>query len=63
MDTVHPDWERLSLPVRSPHGPDLADRPAIAVLYAISGVLMETLGPVFWGALIVLFIQAELFTN
>jgi hypothetical protein len=33
----------------------------VAVLYQISGVLMEILCPIFWAALIVLFIQAELF--
>lgn len=42
---------------------DCSDQPAIALLYAISGVLMEILGPVFWAALVVLSIQAELFTN
>jgi hypothetical protein len=63
MDTVHPDWERLSLPARPAHCPNFVDQPAIAAIYAISGVLMETLGPMFWAALIVLFIQAQLFKN
>jgi hypothetical protein len=42
---------------------DFSDQPAIAVLYGVTGVLMEVFGPMFWAALIVLFIQAELFTN
>ena len=42
---------------------DFSDQPVIAGLYAVSGVLMEILGPMFWAALIVLFIQAEQFTN
>lgn len=42
---------------------DFSDQPVIALIYEISGVLMEILGPMFWAALIVLFIQAELFTN
>jgi len=61
MDTVHPDWERLSIPDRSPHGPDFTDQPTVAALYSISGVLMDLLGPMFWAALIVLFLQVELF--
>jgi hypothetical protein len=40
----------------------LADQPLIAVLYAVTGCLMELLGPAFWAALVVLFVQAELFT-
>ena len=42
---------------------DFSDQPAIAVLYGVAGVLMEILGPMFWAALFVLLIQAELFTN
>jgi len=44
-------------------GLDFTDHPFIALLYDISGALMELLGPMFWAALIVLFIQAELFTR
>jgi hypothetical protein len=39
---------------------DFSDRPAIALLYAASGGLMEILGPVFWAALIVLFLRPEI---
>jgi hypothetical protein len=39
---------------------DFDDQPAIALLYAVTGRLMEWLGPVFWAALAVLFIEAEL---
>jgi hypothetical protein len=39
---------------------DIIDRPEIAVLYAITGNLMEWLGPAFWAALVVLLVQAEL---
>jgi hypothetical protein len=42
---------------------DFPDQPEIAVLYAITGWLMELLGPIFWAALIVLFVQAELLTR
>jgi hypothetical protein len=41
----------------------LADQPLIAVLYAVTGCLMELLGPAFWAALVILFVQAELFTR
>jgi len=40
---------------------EVANRPVIAVLYALSGGLMELFGPIFWATLIVLFIEAELF--
>ena len=39
---------------------DFADRPGMAALYAVTGGLMELLGPVFWAALVVLLVQAEL---
>jgi hypothetical protein len=39
---------------------DFTDRPEIALLYAVTGVLMELLGPAFWAALVVLLLQAEL---
>ena len=38
---------------------DFASQPLIAVLYMISVALVEFFGPMFWAALIVLFIQAE----
>jgi hypothetical protein len=62
MDTVYPDWERLTIPVLPSAHLDLLDRPGIATLYAISGVLMDLLSPMFWATLIVLFLQAELFS-
>jgi hypothetical protein len=46
-----------------PWNSDFTDQPEIAVLYAITGCLMELLGPAFWAALVVLFVQAELFTR
>jgi hypothetical protein len=42
---------------------DFTDRPEIALLYAITGGLMELLGPAFWAALIVLWVRAELLTG
>jgi hypothetical protein len=42
---------------------DLSDQPTVALIYGVFAALMEMLGPMFWAALIVLFIQAELFTN
>jgi hypothetical protein len=42
---------------------DFTDQRLIAVLYAITGCLMELLGPAFWAALVVLFVQAEFFTR
>jgi hypothetical protein len=39
---------------------DLTAHPAIALLYAVVGAAVELLGPMFWAALIVLFVQAEL---
>ena len=63
MDTIDPDWERRSIPVLPAAYLDVIDCPGIATLYAISGALLDLLGPMFWAALIVLFIQAELFTS
>jgi hypothetical protein len=39
---------------------DFADRPVVARLNAIAGAMMELLGPMFWAALVVLLVQAEL---
>jgi len=36
------------------------DEPVVLLLHAAGGALMELLGPVFWAALIVTFIHAEL---
>jgi hypothetical protein len=39
---------------------DFTDEPGIALLYVVTGSLMELLGPIFWVALVALLIQAEL---
>ena len=39
------------------------DQPLVAALYTLTGGLMEALGPMFWAALVVLFIQAALFAD
>jgi hypothetical protein len=39
---------------------DLTDQPAVALLHAVAGAAVELLGPMFWAALIVLFIRVEL---
>jgi hypothetical protein len=39
---------------------NFADEPGIAELYMLAAALMEFLGPMFWAALIVLFIWVEL---
>ena len=39
---------------------DFADEPGIAEAYMLADALMEFLGPVFWAALIVLFVWVEL---
>lgn len=60
----HPiDPELFPFPTSRVREVDFSDQPVIALLYAVSGVVMEILGPMFWAALIVLFSQAELFTN
>ena len=63
MQIYRTDPELLPPSAQPVPGLNLADDPVIALLYDISGVLMELLGPMFWAALIVLFIQAELFTR
>lgn len=49
-----------AFPTRRPIDLDLTDRPLIAALYTISGLLMRILGPAFWAAIVVLFLYAEL---
>jgi len=39
---------------------DFAGRPVVARLNAVAGAMMELLGPMFWAALVVLLVQAEL---
>ena len=39
---------------------DFIDQSGIALLYAVTGSLMELVGPMFWVALAVLLVQAEL---
>ena len=51
-----------AFPTRRPIELDLTDRPLIAALYTISGLLMRALGLMYWAAIIVLFIYAEIFT-
>ena len=48
---------------RQPIAIDFSDRPTLALLYALSGWLMNFLGPMFWAALIVAFLYAEMFTS
>jgi hypothetical protein len=57
------DPDSFPFPTSRAREVDFSDRPVIALLYTISGVLLESLGPMFWAALIVLFTQAELFTS
>jgi|HubBroStandDraft_6_1064221.scaffolds.fasta_scaffold3116530_1 hypothetical protein len=38
---------------------DLAKQPIVELLYAVTGEMMELLGPMFWAALIILYVQAE----
>jgi hypothetical protein len=40
--------------------PDFERHPIVAVANAVAAELAELLGPIFWAALIVLFIDAEL---
>jgi hypothetical protein len=42
---------------------DFPERGGLALLYTISDALVELLGPMFWAMLIVLFVQAELFSK
>lgn len=48
---------------RQPIAIDFSDRPTLALLYALSGWLMDFLGPIFWAVLIVGFLYAEIFTR
>jgi hypothetical protein len=45
---------------RSPIEIDFTGRPVIADLYFVSGLMMKVLGPVYWAALVLMFIYAEL---
>ena len=61
-------WQRhmVSSPFdtdRQPIAIDFSDRPTLALLYALSGWVMNFLGPMFWAALIVGFLYAEIFTR
>ena len=42
---------------------DFADEPWIAELHTLADAVIELLGPIFWAALIVLFIRVELFAK
>jgi hypothetical protein len=48
---------------RQPIAIDFSDRPTLALAYALSGWLMDFLGPMFWAVLIVGFLYAEIFTR
>jgi hypothetical protein len=39
---------------------DFAEQPVVEFLYAVTGEMMELLGPLFWAALIILYAQVEL---
>ena len=61
MRALFSDAERLASAPRHRVEIDLADRPMLAVLYALSGAAIGLFGPVFWATLVVLFRQAEWF--
>ena len=63
MESFATDREPLPRTTQRSGEIDFADQPAIAVLYIIAGGLMEFFGPIFWAALIVLFVQAEIFAQ
>jgi len=42
---------------------DPTKHPIIAAINRIAGLLVEILGPMFWAALIVLFVWSETFAN
>src|SRR4051812_18175892 len=55
--------EQFPIPADRLQELECLDRLSIVLLDAISGIMREVLGPMFWAALIVLFLQAELLTN
>ena len=58
------DWEvRPNAAPSEPVPTDLSNRPVIALAYAIGDSLMELFGPMFWAALIVGFLYAEVLLN
>jgi hypothetical protein len=54
--------ERSEFPASGPINIDLTGRPVIAAIYVVSGVILNVLGPLFWAAVTVLFLYAEMFT-
>ena len=54
---AEPEW--LSREVPTWRGFDPGEHPAIAELHDIAGRLVEIIGPMFWAALIALFLWAE----
>jgi hypothetical protein len=42
---------------------DFPERGVLAGLYRVSGAIVDILGPMFWAALFVLFIEAEFFIS
>jgi hypothetical protein len=63
MHARYPKREPMAFPAEQPGELDFADQPLFAVLYTISAALFEFFGPMFWAALIVLFIQAEFLSH
>jgi hypothetical protein len=63
MHARYPEREPIASPAERLGGLDFGDQPLIAVLYTISAALVEFFGPIFWAALIVLFIQAEFLSH
>jgi hypothetical protein len=61
MRTLFSNGEDLAAQAGRPVKVDLHGRPMLAMLYALSGIAIDLFGPMFWAALIVLFVQAELF--
>ena len=63
MYAQYPEREPTASPAKRLGGLDFVDQPLIAVLYIISAALVEFFGPMFWAALIMLFIQAEFLSH
>jgi hypothetical protein len=62
MSGLFVEEERPEFPASGPINIDITGRPVIAALYVVSGVILNVLGPVFWAAVIGLFLYAEIFT-
>ena len=51
--------EELTHTAEQAHNINLTDRPALAALYQICARVMMLVGPMFWAALLALFVEAE----